>query len=230
MEQRSLRLGDIVDDYCPRERRLTNHAIVAIVEDAIRQTRCTTCDYEHVYKHAKEPRRRKPTGQSLFEQVMADEAGGRAVPARIVAPADPPPSVDGEVELETPAEILEATVSASADDHARPRADDVWPGHRTLIRATLPRTNSEVPSGRPIPEFTMHQKPQGNRARHARLIYGPQGDPFGRPVRDGQASSGRGHGAGDGFQGKNGNAADGQGNQPSKRRGRRRRRGGKRNR
>src|SRR5262245_61791875 len=30
MEQRPLRLGDNVDDYCPRERRVTNHAIVAI--------------------------------------------------------------------------------------------------------------------------------------------------------------------------------------------------------
>ena len=34
MEQRSLRLGDLVDDYCPRERRVTNHVIVAIVDDA----------------------------------------------------------------------------------------------------------------------------------------------------------------------------------------------------
>ena len=34
MEQRPLRLGDIVDDYCPRERRVTNHAIVALVGEA----------------------------------------------------------------------------------------------------------------------------------------------------------------------------------------------------
>ena len=35
MEQRPLRLGDIVDDYCPRERRLTNHAIVVMVGDEV---------------------------------------------------------------------------------------------------------------------------------------------------------------------------------------------------
>ena len=29
--QRQLRLGDILDDYCPRERRVTNHAIVAMI-------------------------------------------------------------------------------------------------------------------------------------------------------------------------------------------------------
>ena len=61
MDQRRLRLGDILDDYCPRERRITNHAVVAMVGDAVKQTRCTTCDAEHEYKHAKVPaaRRRK---------------------------------------------------------------------------------------------------------------------------------------------------------------------------
>ncbi|HUF24689.1 MAG TPA: hypothetical protein VMN81_11210, partial [Vicinamibacterales bacterium] len=73
MEQpRPLRLGDIVDDYCPRERRLTNHAIVAIVEETIKQTRCTTCDHEHVYKQAREPRRRKKDDTSaLYSQVLS---------------------------------------------------------------------------------------------------------------------------------------------------------------
>src|SRR6187401_1752518 len=61
MQQRRLRLGDILDDYCPRERRITNHAVVAMIEDTVKQTRCTTCDAEHEYKHAKVPaaRRRK---------------------------------------------------------------------------------------------------------------------------------------------------------------------------
>ena len=59
MQQRQLRLGDILDDYCPRERRLTNHAVVAMVGDEVKQTRCTTCDAEHEYKHAKVPRQRE---------------------------------------------------------------------------------------------------------------------------------------------------------------------------
>ena len=56
MQQRQLRLGDILDDYCPRERRVTNHAVVAMVGPDVKQTRCTTCDAEHEYKHAKVPR------------------------------------------------------------------------------------------------------------------------------------------------------------------------------
>ena len=58
MQERRLRLGDSVDDYCPRERRITDHAVVAMVSDEIRQTRCTTCDAEHEYKAAKMPRLR----------------------------------------------------------------------------------------------------------------------------------------------------------------------------
>ena len=77
-QQRALRLGDIVDDYCPRERRITNHAIVAMVGDTVRQTRCSTCDAEHVYKGGHEPkRRRKDEG--------ASEAPGQLVRARPAA-------------------------------------------------------------------------------------------------------------------------------------------------
>src|SRR4029434_7834649 len=64
MQQRRVRLGDILDDYCPRERRITNHAVVAMIEDDVKQTRCTTCDADHEYKQAKVPpsRRKKPEG------------------------------------------------------------------------------------------------------------------------------------------------------------------------
>src|SRR6266487_4934076 len=73
MKQRQLRLGDILDDYCPRERRVTNHAVVAMVEATVKQTRCTTCDAEHEYKHAKVPRQRRKadTPAALFAQVAA---------------------------------------------------------------------------------------------------------------------------------------------------------------
>ncbi len=49
MQQRRVRLGDVLDDYCPRERRITNHAVVAMIDDQVKQTRCATCDAEHEY-------------------------------------------------------------------------------------------------------------------------------------------------------------------------------------
>src|SRR6476619_6480109 len=76
MQQRQLRLGDILDDYCPRERRVTNHAVVAMIGDEVKQTRCTTCDAEHEYKHAKVPRQRRKadTPPALYAQVLANAA------------------------------------------------------------------------------------------------------------------------------------------------------------
>src|SRR5262249_57603050 len=73
MQQRQLRLGDILDDYCPRERRVTNHAVVAMIGADVKQTRCTTCDAEHEYKHAKVPRQRRKadTPAALYSQVAA---------------------------------------------------------------------------------------------------------------------------------------------------------------
>src|SRR4030095_9459066 len=90
MKQRSVRLVDLLDDYCPRERRITNHAIVAIVNDAIRQTRCTTCDAEHVYRAGKAPRARKKAATSeLYDEVLAN-AGGQLFAPEPPAEASPP--------------------------------------------------------------------------------------------------------------------------------------------
>jgi hypothetical protein len=86
MEQRRLRLGDILDDYCPRERRVTNHAVVAMIEEDVKQTRCTTCDAEHAYKGAKVPKRRqKETPAALFKEVLAGMPEVEAVEASALA-------------------------------------------------------------------------------------------------------------------------------------------------
>ena len=93
MEQRRLRLGDIVDDYCPRERRVTNHAIVAMVEEDVKQTRCTTCDAEHAYKGGAAPRRRKKdsTG-ALYKEVLAGITEGGDTTPVLTTPAPAPRS------------------------------------------------------------------------------------------------------------------------------------------
>jgi translation initiation factor IF-2 len=96
MHTRQLRLGDVVDDYCPRERRLSNHVVVAMVEDAIKQTRCSTCDFEHPYKDGKVPpkRKKKDAPSALFQQVLDGVMEGRVLspaPALVAPPAAPAP-------------------------------------------------------------------------------------------------------------------------------------------
>jgi hypothetical protein len=184
MQQRQLRLGDTLDDYCPRERRITNHAVVAMVGPDVKQTRCTTCDAEHEYKHGKVPRqRRKPdTPAALYSQVLA---GG---PKRVAHdPAGEDPTTD------KPEEISEETMQADADAaqkeesvsaapakaepdpagelHADSDEGDVEPEegpvHRPLIRATLPRAEGQPPPTRPAPDFTIrHPGGRPNRFRH----------------------------------------------------------------
>src|SRR5690349_13565715 len=87
MQSRRLRLGDVVDDYCSRCRLLSNHAIAAIVDDAIKQTRCSTCDFEHPYKDGKLPARRtKKDGTSALYKQVLDNVGD-AVPDDAARPA-----------------------------------------------------------------------------------------------------------------------------------------------
>ena len=119
MEQRRLRLGDILDDYCPRERRLTNHAVVAMIEEDVKQTRCTTCDAEHAYKGGKVPRRRKKeTTAALYKEVLAGHLAADATAGPETDPADAESPA-------TPAEVPVPVRAASAAPHAVSReADD----------------------------------------------------------------------------------------------------------
>src|SRR5262249_51040532 len=133
MQQRQLRLGDILDDYCPRERRLTNHAVVAMIGDDVKQTRCTTCDAEHEYKHAKAPRKRpkSQTPAALYAQVAASG------PKRVAHEAA---SANGTVDGETPTVVAPVApeepaveeplpvASAPVQDHVE-TAPDVHDGH-----------------------------------------------------------------------------------------------------
>jgi hypothetical protein len=200
MEQRPLRLGNDVDDYCPRERRITNHVIVAIVGDAIRQTRCVACDVEHVYKAAKPPRRRLPPAgvpESAAETgVTAEAAGpGGTVPPPLEAGASAPVPADGS------ADRNETGPDAGGEEEPVPEAerhDDGWAVRRPLIRATLPRSENDQPPPRPIPEFTMHQRhPRGGHSfRPASGWY----DRSAGPRRQGrEPGNGRGGAQGPGF-------------------------------
>ena len=181
MQQRRLRLGDILDDYCPRERRITNHAVVAMIDANVKQTRCTTCDADHEYKQGKAPstRRRKP------ESALAAEIEGALRPRTGVddSAVDVDPDIDPDLDLDleddmepdddqagasaessgvpmaaAETELLDTDdcdPDADVDDDAGNRRDD-GPVHRRLIRATLPRQEGQVPE-RKATDFTVRQ-------------------------------------------------------------------------
>jgi hypothetical protein len=186
MQQRQPRLGDILDDYCPRERRLTNHAVVAMIGDEVKQTRCTTCESEHEYKHAKVPRQRKKSEQStLYSQVLAAVTPRKVAPAApeipvtmsdldadtlppSESPAPEPDSIDAELaadalDTETPFD-LPSDDDAPLDEE-QPESIEEGPAHRRLIRAQLPRHEGQVVLARQTPDFTIRQPATGRPNR-----------------------------------------------------------------
>jgi hypothetical protein len=196
MQQRRLRLGDIVDDYCPRERRITNHAVVAMIEDAVKQTRCTTCDADHEYKEAKVPaQRRRKDAAALGAEGLAGAPRKRAVEPPAADAVAEPETMPEALALDTPDEDVPAVDAAHAlfdtndvpeDPPAeRDMDDDDGPVHRPLIRATLPRPEGHAPE-RKEPEFTAHQRGDANGNRPGR---GPRRGP-----RPGQARGPQGGG------------------------------------
>jgi hypothetical protein len=192
MQQRQLRLGDILDDYCPRERRLANHTVVAMVGNDVRLTRCTTCDTEHPYKGGKSPRlRKKKTAvEAAYDEVL--ESVKQDVPHAVLVSqpeAEPPePSLADE-------ETQNAPVHSDNGNTPAQTAPEEVRLHRPLIRAQLPRIEREA-AARPAPEFTIRQanKRQGrfqnNNSRPGRFAKsggqggnsrGPSGGQGGRP-------------------------------------------------
>ena len=184
MEQRPLRLGDILDDYCPRERRLTNHAVVAIVEDTVKQTRCTTCDAEHPYKGGQAPRRKRKDAPA---PAIVSSAGPEAepdVPSVGAAPVENP--------TQSEEEFHEEEIAPDIPEIEEPPVHDVEDGpvHRPLIRATLPRPEGQKDARTP-PDFTVRQPGSrgGNNAGNAQF----RGGGGNRPRQRSNAHGGNGH-------------------------------------
>jgi hypothetical protein len=209
MQQRRLRLGDILDDYCPRERRITNHAVVAMIEDEIRQTRCTTCDAEHEFKQAKVPvARRRKSGDAATVDVMPSVPGSSLVHDSLPRDsnadlfAEPETFLDdvplAAEEFESSSEGESRGDEGDEGEEGDERREDEGPVHRRLIRATLPRPEGQAPE-RKDPDFTMRQ-PSGGRFEQQRNGQRPRGRqqarpagaPHGQPSRQGNPRQGFG--------------------------------------
>jgi len=81
-----LRLGDVIDDYCVRCKRITNHSVVSIVNAAPAKVRCRSCYNDHDYRHEKAPPSKKDLKkEALFKEVLSTIAPSAAEP-----PESPP--------------------------------------------------------------------------------------------------------------------------------------------
>jgi hypothetical protein len=86
------RLGDEIDDYCIKCRRMTNHAIVSLVGDLAAKVRCKSCYSDHDYRHEQIPPSKKDLKKAaLFDQVLSGP-GAPAQAEAAAAPSDPNPT------------------------------------------------------------------------------------------------------------------------------------------
>lgn len=67
----NVRLGDVIDDYCIKCRRLTNHAVVSLVEEEVAKVRCRSCYHEHSYLREQAPPSRKDLKKAEMERELA---------------------------------------------------------------------------------------------------------------------------------------------------------------
>lgn len=113
-----LRLGDIIDDYCIKCRRLTNHAIVSIVNGEAAKVRCRSCYHDHTYlREVIPPSKKDLKKMELFNAVLAGSGGTPA--------SEPEAEPEAEVEAASVPAPVPADVPASeppAEKKTRGRA------------------------------------------------------------------------------------------------------------
>jgi hypothetical protein len=90
MESRRVRLGDVIDDYCPRCRLIMNHGVVGMIGDDVKKVRCNTCLSEHVFRHGRLPARRKSETAKLFKEVLQGIAPEEEAPEEGLPEGRPP--------------------------------------------------------------------------------------------------------------------------------------------
>lgn len=96
-----VRLGDIIDDYCVKCKRIMNHAVVSMLHDDPAKVRCRTCYSDHDYRHEQAPPPKTDARKAALQQASLAEAGAAGATAEGEAePAPPQPSepMPGETE------------------------------------------------------------------------------------------------------------------------------------
>lgn len=68
-----LRLGDVIDDFCVKCRRLTNHSIVSLLNGAAAKVRCRTCYSDHDFRNEQAPPSKKELARQkeLYNAVLS---------------------------------------------------------------------------------------------------------------------------------------------------------------
>jgi hypothetical protein len=116
---RDIRLGDDIDDFCVRCKRVMNHAVVSVLNGAAAKVRCRTCHSDHDFRNEQPPPPKiDPRKAALFNEVLKKvdpTAEAVADPEEITVPELAVPEL-AEPELAEPEEAaLAAAAEAAAE-------------------------------------------------------------------------------------------------------------------
>jgi hypothetical protein len=105
MMMRDIRLGDDIDDFCVRCKRVMNHNVVSVLNGQAAKVRCRTCYSDHDFRHEQAPPPKVDARKAaLFNEVLKKVAPGE-VPAVVDdAELEIIPELDGESDGETDGE------------------------------------------------------------------------------------------------------------------------------
>jgi len=94
---REVRLGDDIDDYCVRCKRIMNHAVVSVMNAEPAKVRCRTCHSDHDFRHEQAPPPKVDSRkQALFNEVLKKVNPDEAAPAETEAAVPAEDAVEAE--------------------------------------------------------------------------------------------------------------------------------------
>jgi hypothetical protein len=113
-----IRLGDIIDDFCVKCKRVMNHAVVSMVAGEPAKVRCRTCHNDHDYRHEQPPPAKTDSRkQALFNEVLSKVAPAAPVGELSADSAEP---VDPEMDESLDEAALDETPLYDAPPEEEP--------------------------------------------------------------------------------------------------------------
>ncbi|MGA7240663.1 MAG: hypothetical protein WBY44_33575 [Bryobacteraceae bacterium] len=119
---RDVRLGDDIDDFCVRCKRVMNHAVVSVMDGVAAKVRCRTCHNDHDFRHEQPPPPKVDSRKAaLFNQVLKTvdpAAAGVPLDAELAEAEGETPEIEvlevDALEVDDPEPEVQAMVASEA--------------------------------------------------------------------------------------------------------------------
>ena len=82
------RLGDDIDDYCVRCKRIMNHSVVSVMNREPAKVRCRICHADHDYRHEQAPPSKVDLRKAALFQEVLKTVSPEGPAAEAAAPAE----------------------------------------------------------------------------------------------------------------------------------------------